>query len=136
MLIPDNINDFNSQGEKLLYLKFKHEDTDDLFILHSLFTNYHFRSISGELDFLILVPGKGIFAIEVKHGQVLRKDGYWYYANKKGEISKQSHGPFVQVNATMHSIRKYILDKIKNDKNKYDRYKKILWGTAFACIDT
>ena len=68
MLIPDNIDNFDSIGEKLLYLKFKNDgSTKNFYILHSLFTNYHLKNISGELDFLVLAPGLGVFAIEVKH---------------------------------------------------------------------
>ena len=78
-LIPDNIEHFNSLGEKILYLKFKNENPQtDCFVLHSVFTNFHFKNISGELDFLVLAPGHGVFAIEVKHGGVSRKDGTWH----------------------------------------------------------
>jgi len=133
MLIPDNINKFNSEGERILYLKFKTDNSiRACYILHSLFTNYHIKNLSGELDFLVLAPGHGIFAIEVKHGHVWRDGGTWNFENKEGKVTKKSIGPFAQVNVTMNSIRKFLLEKIENDKNEYARFSKILFGTGVA----
>lgn len=133
MLIPDNILDFQSNGERLLYLRLKNDsNTNGMYILHSVFTNFHLKKISGELDFLILIPGQGIFAIEVKHGHIFRKDGIWHYENREGKITTKHHSPFSQVSGTLHSIRKYILDKIPKNSSDYERYKKFLFGTGVA----
>jgi len=133
MLIPDNINHFISQGERLLYFKFKNEETvQQFYILHSVFTNYHLNNISGELDFLVLAPGMGIFAIEVKHGGVSREKGTWLYENRSGKINQKKKSPFSQVHGTMHSIRQYILDQVSHDKSKYERLKNLLFGTGVA----
>lgn len=138
MLIPDNITDFNSTGEKILFLKFKSDKSaQDLYVLHSVFTTYHFKNMSGELDFLVLAPGKGIFAIEVKHGRVSRQGGTWQYTNKLGAVTSKTVSPFAQVNATMNSIRSYILEKVRHRRNLFDRLSKLLWGSgvAFTGID-
>jgi hypothetical protein len=138
MLIPDNISKFNSNGEKLLYFRFKNDSAaSSIYVLHSVFTNYHLKNVSGELDFLVLAPGMGIFAIEVKHGRVSRKHGVWEFTNNKGETTRKAISPFAQVTSTMHSIRNYILEKVKEDSKKYDRLSKILWGTgvAFTSMD-
>ena len=133
MLIPDNISKFNSNGEKLLYLRLKNDSAaSSKYVLHSVFTNYHLKNVSGELDFLILVPGKGIFALEVKHGRVSRKHGVWEFTNKNEETTRKTISPFAQVSGSMHSIRKYILEKVKDDSKKHDRLSKILWGTGVA----
>lgn len=133
MLIPDNISEFDSNGERLLYLRFKNDKlSSNMFILHSVFTNHHLKSVSGELDFLVLAPGHGIFAIEVKHGRVARKDGIWEFTDGKGNITKKSKSPFAQVTGTMHSVRNYILNKVKKDFKKHDRLSKLLWGTGVA----
>lgn len=139
MLIPDNIEEFDSHGEYLLYHKFKNDKAvDDFYILHSVFTNYHLTNISGELDFLVLAPGLGIFAIEVKHGGIRRKQGTWIFEDRYGNINKKKKGPFSQVNDTMHSVRKFVLDKVSHDQHKYDRLKKILFGNgvAFTSMDS
>lgn len=133
MLIPDNISDFESTGERLLYNKFKYDNsTNGMYILHSLFTNYHLKNISGELDFLVLAPNQGIFAIEVKHGSISRKDGTWYFTNRQGAITKKKKSPFAQVNSTMNSIRTYVLQKVKNNQRLHNRFSKILWDTGVA----
>lgn len=133
MLIPDNIIHFDSNGEKLIYFKIKNDNsTNEMYILHSLFTNYHLKNISGELDFLVIAPNEGIFAIEVKHGGVSREQGTWRFTNRKGEVAKKTKSPFAQVNGTMNSIRKYLLSRMKNDEKRYERLSKILWGTGLA----
>jgi len=133
MLIPDDINEFESIGEKLLYLKFKNEGSaKNFYVLHSLFTNYHLKNISGELDFLILAPTLGIFAIEVKHGKVWRIDGTWHFQDKHGKVTKKKKSPFSQVNGTMNSIRTLLLKKLENNKKEHDRFSKILFGSGVA----
>lgn len=133
MLIPDNIENFESVGERILYLKFKNDVAcKNMYVLHSLFTNYHIKNKSGELDFLILVPNEGFFAIEVKHGGVSRKDGTWSFTNRKGIVTTNTKSPFAQVDGTMSSIKKYVLDKIKHKKELHDRFSKILWGSGIA----
>jgi len=132
MLIPDNIDSFNSNGEKFLYWKFKDDNNaEGYYVLHSLFTNHHCKSISGEIDFLLLIPSKGIFALEVKHGRVSRRNGTWYFKNRFGNENKSKIGPFSQVNASMHSIRNFILNKIEDESLK-NRIMKIVWGTGVA----
>lgn len=133
MLIPDNIEHFNSKGEQLLYIKFKNDSSaKKYYILHSVFTNFHLKSSSGELDFLILVPGHGFFAIEVKHGKVSRVGGTWYYENRNGKVNEDSTGPFQQVSVTMNSIRQYLLGKVSNNPKLRSRFEKILFGNGIA----
>ena len=133
MLIPDNIVDFESIGEKLLYLKFKNDgSTKNFYVLHSLFTNYHLKNISGELDFLVLAPELGIFAIEVKHGRVWRTGGTWNFQKKDGSVTTKNKSPFAQVDGTINSIRSFILKKLENNKNEQSRFSKILFGTGIA----
>jgi len=133
MLIPDAIGHFDSNGERLLYFRFKNDkSTDEMYILHSLFTNYHFKNISGELDFLVIAPNEGLFAIEVKHGGVSRKDGTWSFENRKGEVTKKTKSPFAQVDGTMNSIRNYVLNKVRSDNKRFEKLSKILWGTGIA----
>jgi len=133
MLIPDNIIDFNSVGEKVLYLKFKNDgSTNSMFILHSLFTNYHIKNLSGELDFLVLAPGHGFFSIEVKHGGISRNNGDWCFTNREGITTCKKTGPFVQQSATIYSIRQFVLSRLEHNKELQSRFSKILWGAGVA----
>jgi hypothetical protein len=133
MLIPDNISEFNSIGEKILYMKFKNDgSTKSMYILHSLFTNHHIKNISGELDFLVLAPNEGFFSIEVKHGGISRKNGDWCFTDRFGKTTLKKTSPFAQQNATMNSIRNFVLNKIKHKKELYERFSKLLWGSGVA----
>lgn len=133
MLIPDNIYEFESDGERILYKKFKLDgSTKSMYILHSVFTGHHIKNMSGELDFLVLAPNEGFFTIEVKHGGVSRKNGEWCFTDRYGKTNCKKTGPFVQQNTTMNSIRKYVLKKIKHKKKKHDRFERILWGSGVA----
>lgn len=133
MLIPDNIKEFDSNGERFMYHRFKKDtDSSEFIILQSVFTTRHISSVAGELDFFVLAPGLGFFAIEVKHGKVERKDGTWIFTNRKGEATLKTKGPFRQVEDTKHSIRNYILDAVSTNKKLSDRLSKILFATGVA----
>lgn len=133
MLIPDNISEFNSIGEKILYMKFKNDgSTNSMYILHSLFTNHHIKNISGELDFLVLAPNEGFFCIEVKHGGISRKNGNWCFTDRFGKTTIKKTSPFAQQSATMNSIRDFVLNKIKHKKEIHERFSKLLWGSGVA----
>ncbi len=133
MLVPDNIQEFDSNGERFMYHRFKTDHhSGEFIVLHSVFTNRHISSVSGELDFLVLAPGLGFFAIEVKHGRVERRDGTWIFTNRNGKATHKTKGPFRQVEDTKHSIRNYILDAVSSNKKLWDRLSKILFATGVA----
>lgn len=120
-------------GERVLYLKFKNDgSTNNMYVLHSLFTSHHIKNISGELDFLVIAPSEGFFSIEVKHGGVTRKNGDWCYTNREGKTTYKKISPFAQQNATINSIRQYVLGKLKHNNEIYERFSKILWGSGVA----
>jgi hypothetical protein len=133
MLIPDNRTEFESEGERILYRKFRLDgSTKSMYVLHSVFTSHHFKNMSGELDFLVLVPNEGFFTIEVKHGGISRKNGEWCFTNRHGKTNCKKTGPFEQQSATMNSIRNYVLKKIKHKKEMHNRFERILWGSGVA----
>ena len=129
MIYPEIIDSFESQGEKIFHYKLR---TDPKFknclILHSLFLSKHVKNISGEIDFLVLFPNKGIFALELKHGNVSREQGVWYYKNKKGKVTESTKGPFRQVSDAMHSLRNWIL--LNCSESKKDKISKFLFGNG------
>jgi len=137
MLIPDNIQGFDSRGERFLYHRFKNDPyIKNYYVLHSVFTNHHLTNVSGELDFLVLAPGLGFFAIEVKHGKVERKNGTWIFTNSKGKFTQKTKGPFRQVEDTKHSLRNYILASVSDNKKLLNRLSKVLFATGVAFTST
>ena len=138
MIVPDNIDSAESQGEKSVYRHFKSDiHSRDFIILHSLFISKHLTRVSGELDFLVLAPGLGIFALEVKHGKVSRNAGIWNFENRNGIVNTSNIGPFRQVSDTMHSLRSYLLDVAARDDKLREKISKFLfgWGVMFTSLD-
>ena len=78
-------------------------DTSGWTVLHSFDIADHRRQLAGEIDFLCIVPGKGVLVVEVKGcHQLARHDGDWYY----GRSAEADHrGPFRQAADAMHSLR-------------------------------
>ena len=78
-------------------------DTSGWTVLHSFDIADHRRRLAGEIDFLCLVPGKGVLVVEVKGCHSLRRrGGDWYY----GRSDEPDHrGPFRQASEAMHSLR-------------------------------
>lgn len=99
-----------SPGEQEIFRRLKNDPgTAGWTVLHSLDIANHLKQVSGEVDFVVLIPGKGVLFLEVKACSSLDRteQGLWYY----GKNSKpDSRGPFKQASSAMHSLRKQILD--------------------------
>jgi hypothetical protein len=72
-------------------------------VLHSLNLARHSRRLYGEIDFLLLIPGSGIYVMEVKGGDVRCTDGVWYFTDRFGNVNS-SKSPFVQAREAMFSL--------------------------------
>ena len=97
-----------SPGEQEIFAKLKQEEaTQDWIVLHSLDIAQHLRQVSGEADFVIIVPSLGVLCLEVKACHSLeRRDGLWFYGHDpKGD----PRGPFKQAAEAMHSLRKQVI---------------------------
>ncbi len=111
-MIPAQIYAGNpSPGEKEIFHRLANDlDTEDWIVLHSLDIAEHVKRVSGEADFVIIVPHKGVLCLEVKaHSRVRRgKDGLWYYGRNP---RPDKRGPFKQSSEAMHSIRNRLIKK-------------------------
>lgn len=96
-----------SPGEIEIYERLKNDpDTRDWIVLHSLDVADHRSKISGEVDFIVIIPEKGVLCVEVKAaGSIRREQGIWYYGR---DPEGDARGPFKQVSETMHSLRSKI----------------------------
>ena len=113
IMIPSEISpDIKSNAEKKVFEWFKNSpETEDWYVLHSLGITNHCRVIHGEIDFLVIAPYLGIFALEVKGGRVRRKDGEWLFIDKYGNTGKKKRGPFDQAWEGIFSVRKSLIEK-------------------------
>jgi len=125
-MIPPYISpDVKSNAEKKIFEWFKNsEKTEDWIVLHSLGISKHVSLIYGEIDFLVLAPKTGIFALEVKGGRVKRQEGEWYYTDKYGTTTKKSRGPFEQAASGIFSI----MEVLKKKNSSGSKINKVLYG--------
>lgn len=91
-------------GEREIFATLKNsKEIDSWTVLHSLDLAQHIRQVSGEADFVVIVPSLGVLCIEVKACQsIKRDDAGWHYGR---EQSPHLKGPFRQASEAMHSIR-------------------------------
>lgn len=129
-LLPPYIDkSCKSTGEKMLFDIFKNSPfTKDWIVLHSLNLSQHTVRLYGEIDFLVLIPGGGIFVMEVKGGDVKCIDGVWHYTNKFNVTNTSNVGPFNQARDAMFSLR----SAIEKEFGKGHKFTKILSG--FFCV--
>lgn len=108
-LIPPYVAPDNpSPGERLLLSRLK-QDTGapDSVVFHSLGIAQHGQRLSGEIDFVVVVPGQGILCLEIKAGQVSRREGQWIYGVEP-RTRTSAVGPFRQAADGMHALRRYL----------------------------
>ena len=117
----------SSSGERQVFEILKDDpDTDAWTCLHSLGISKHVETVYGEIDFVLIIPGEGVFCLEVKSGSVSRRDGIWQYRNKYGEAFSDPVGPFRQVSTGMFSL----MNSIKEKFGKKHRLSNLLYGWA------
>lgn len=134
IMIPASMSpDIKSNAEKHIFEWFQAAPgTEEWIVLHSLGITDHQRVIHGEIDFLALVPGKGMFALEVKGGRVERKLGKWRFINKYGNYDEKVRGPFDQAWEGIYSIRALIASRL--DEN-HRHLKNIIFGIGVMFPD-
>ena len=113
-MIPSIISpEVKSNAERRIFDWFKNgKETENWIVLHSLGIANHNKMIHGEIDFFVLAPGFGLFALEVKGGRVSRKDGIWHFTNRYGQTSQKNRGPFDQAWDGVYSIVRDIQSKL------------------------
>ena len=116
IMIPSDISpDIKSNAERHIFSWFKEApDTEDWIVLHSLGITNHNKVIHGEVDFFVLAPGLGLFALEVKGGRVQRRSGIWSFTDRYDHTDCRIQGPFDQAWDGIYSIRKSIREKLDN----------------------
>jgi hypothetical protein len=75
-------------------------------VIHDLDEAKHVDQISGQADFVVVIPNEGIVVIEVKgcHSLVTNEHG-WFYGT---DPVPDKRGPFKQAAKAMHSMREHL----------------------------
>ena len=102
--------DTRSDGERKLFNLLRDDPaTKDWTVLHSIDIPRHINNVTGEADFVIIVPGGGILILEVKGYYSIRRDeGMWYYGH---DSHGDPRGPFKQAREAMYSIKAFIKEQ-------------------------
>ncbi len=111
-MIPAFVRRNTSQGEIEVFQRLRDDPgAADWIVLHSLALARHERRVAGEIDFVLVVPRKGILCIEVKGcstSNLRRLGGVWYYApDDSGDV----RGPFRQASEAMHTLRRRLVER-------------------------
>lgn len=132
-MIPSVISpEIKSNAEKRIFEWFRDDpDTEGWVVIHSLGISNHMTVLYGELDFFVLVPKLGIFALEVKGGRVSRNNGVWSFTNKYNQTNTKNRGPFEQANEGMFSL----MEAIKAKYGAQHRLSRLLFGTGVMFPD-
>src|ERR1700675_1909296 len=103
-MIPSDIfSECPSLGEREVFSRLKNSPlTENWIVLHSLDIAHHIRQVTGEADFLVIIPHLGVLCLEVKGCTRLRHtDAGWYYGT---DASPDPRGPFKQAAEAMQSV--------------------------------
>lgn len=132
-MIPSVISpEVKSNAERKIFEWFRDDpNTEGWVVLHSLGIANHRTVLYGELDFFVIAPKLGIFALEVKGGRVSCNEGIWSFTNKYGKTTTKNRGPFAQANEGMFSL----IDAVKKKYGPHHRLSNLLYGTGVMFPD-
>jgi hypothetical protein len=132
-MLPSLVSsEIKSNAEKKIFNWFRDSpETDSWIVLHSLGISSHRSLIYGEVDFLVLAPKLGIFALEVKGGRVKRENGIWYFTDKYDNTTSKTRGPFEQASDGIFSI----MEVLKNKFGKDSKTGHLLFGSGVMFPD-
>jgi hypothetical protein len=133
-MIPSVIApEIKSNAERRIFEWFRDDPkSDDWIVLHSLGISNHNKVIYGEVDFFVLAPYLGLFAIEVKGGRVKRDRGIWYFTNKYGSSGKKERGPFDQARDGVFSIVEALKSRLDSS---HKNLEKVFYGIGVMFPD-
>lgn len=120
-----------SNAEKIIFKNLaKDPRTKNWYVLHSLGIESQFNKVYGEIDFLLLAPELGIFALEVKGGGVKRQQGLWVYTDRYDTNFFSNRSPVDQAKEGMFNVMSYL-----KRHSKIGSIHKMLFGFGLMFPD-
>lgn len=104
--IPARLHDLAPYSERKIFQHLANDSaTSDWVVLHSLGLASAGNRPYGEVDFVVLVPGKGIVCLEVKGGNVRAEGGVWTTTNRTtGARVNLNRSPYMQARDGMFAV--------------------------------
>ena len=108
-MYPNQLYSQDNFGERMVFEALKTGiGAEQWHVLHSLNLSRHVYQQMGEIDFVVVLPGKGVLVLEVKGSDYVGFDGQrWIYGQGPNPLTK-SISPFVQAKDNMVSLRNYV----------------------------
>ena len=95
-------------AEKVVWDALRAQLPDDVVLAHSVQVR-HGRA-EHEIDILVLWPGVGLAAIEVKGGRISVQQGQWYQSDRQGPHRIES--PIAQSQGAQHAFKMWVQDQL------------------------
>ena len=137
-IIPDKLKKTAPQSEQSIFEAFRGITArEDWVVFHSLKTASGKGSLRAEVDFMVLIPGKGIVLIEAKGATSVKlANGEWHMEGVAE--SAKNKDPFLQLDGAAGGIRTHLRrDKFELHKIPFAR---VVWFTKIleseASIDS
>ena len=130
-MIPASIDeDTKSSAERKLFAVLRDmPDTDDWVVLHSVGISRHPTQSQGEADFVVIIPGGGTFALEVKGGGISYENGIWYSVDRFG-IQNIIKNPVDEAKNAMYALISFV------EKNNTGNLQWSLFGFGVVFPDS
>lgn len=131
-MIPPHWHDNTPRSEQRVFSLLQNDpQTEDWVVLHSLNLKQSGTQPYGEVDFVALIPGAGVFCLEVKGGRVACKDGAWTTTDATGATFPLKRSPFSQAQQGMHEVRKSLEERLAHAPEFY----RVPFGYAVVFTD-
>ena len=116
IMIPATVSKKTPMSERKIFDRIRLDPgASDWVVMHSLGLKRTNIGPYGEIDIVVLVPGKGIACLEVKGGEVSCKDGVWRTRNRKtGNVHDLNKSPYLQAREGMFALKKAMTSKFGN----------------------
>ncbi|MDH5541352.1 MAG: NERD domain-containing protein [Nitrospinota bacterium] len=114
-MIPPTIDhDTTSNGEIEIFRKLKKDKhSDNWIVLHSLDLAQHVKMGTGEMDFVIIIPNRGILCLEVKgFNRFIVRDGRWKFG---ADRHWSTRSPFAQSKEAKFSLLHWLQKSSRPD---------------------
>ena len=110
-VFPVEVHKDTPRSERKVFERFRDQLPRNWTVLHSrrflLPTPAGQRPLEGEMDFLVLVPERGLLGLEVKGGDLRRGRAGWTSIDRRGKKHKIKD-PGRQAQRAMHAIARYL----------------------------
>ncbi len=135
-VFPTQIDPDAPEAEAYLFRRFGDVLSDDLVVFHArrfvLPAEGGRPAFEGELDFVILDPGRGLLGLEVKGGGVGKRGGAWYSVDRLGR-EHPIKDPGLQASRAVRAMGEYLSRQHWFRKNRFR--VRFGWGVALPDVE-